>query len=126
MNKDKKQIYGDLVVNGNLYDGFRLTFPTETADKLCALYKEALATVLKDIEEEDRSPVFDKWLKEKDTKLYDTAMAEFEQQMSEALSIGFDPDEENFGLHGVYSGFDGAGWIEGLNNLEIEAFREIG
>lgn len=130
-NKNFKTIKGDLNINGNLHDGFALSFPTETADKLCALYKEAADTVLKGIEEEDQYVIFDKWLKEKEPALYDVAMNEFSSQICEALmceplgvSDGYlDDGHDPYDLDGLQYDGESFYWFDS-NEIAIESFSE--
>lgn len=126
MNKYKR-INGDLIINGNL-EGFCLSFPADTADKLCGLYKIALNSFLKDIEEEERYKFFDKWLKETEPKLYDTAMEEFLSEIHLRLQECFAFDNDYCcGLIDVLPPFgmdDGFFWPEDRNEIAIEAFTE--
>lgn len=123
-----KEIEGTLIINGNDED-FRLTFPAETADRLCGLYQTALASVLKNIEVEKQYKVFDKWLKETEPELYDTAMRAFAEELDlrlrECLANG---DDYCCGLIGVEppcSIDDGCYWSDERNEIAIESFTEL-
>lgn len=123
-----KEIEGTLIINGN-DEGFRLTFPTETADRLCDLYRTALASVLKNIEVEKQYKVFDKWLKETEPELYDAAMRAFAEELDlrlrECLADG---DDYCCGLIGVEPPCgidDGCYWPDERNEIAIESFKEL-
>lgn len=64
-----KEIGVEVLLNEN-YEGEEITLSDEDADKLLALWQEALDTILKDMDDEDYWEKFDPWLKEKDAKLY--------------------------------------------------------
>lgn len=123
-----KKIEGTLMINGN-QESFCLSFPAETADKLCGLYKTAQETILKDIEEEYQYKFFDKWLKKTEPKLYDAAMAAFMSELHLRLQECFaDGDEYCSGIIDAMppcSMDDGFSWPEDRNEIAIESFIKL-
>ncbi len=65
-----KEIGVEVLLNED-YEGETITLSDEDADKLLALWQEALGTILKDMEDEYYWQKFDPWLKAQDAKLYD-------------------------------------------------------
>lgn len=123
-----KEINGTLIINGN-DEGFRLSFPTEKADRLLSIYRQAQDTVLKGIEEEEQYRHFDKWLRDTEPELYREAMnafvAELDLRLQECTADG---DGYCCGLVGVENPVcmdGGYYWSETRNDIAIESFTEI-
>ena len=122
------KILGTLNINGNL-EVFQLTLPNDVANKTMSLYDEAIRTVLRDIDEEEHSKVFDPWFKNQDSTLYKLVMSEFMSELHIRLQECFDFDEgDDSGLEGVLPplGVDDCfWWPDNQNTIEIESFNSI-
>lgn len=117
---------GTLNINGN-QEVFRLSLPDEVINKTMYLYDEAKRTILRDIDEEEYSKVFDPWFQEKDPTLYKLVMSEFMSELHIRLQECFAFNEgDDCGLEGVLPpvGVDDSFWLpDNQNTIEIESFN---
>ena len=122
------KILGTLNINGN-QEVFQLTLPDEVTNKTMSLYDEAKRTILRDIDEEEHSKVFDPWFKNQDSTLYKLVMSEFMSELHIRLQECFAFDEgDDCGLESVLPpiGVDDCfWWPDNQNTIEIESFNSI-
>lgn len=121
-----KKIKIGVIINENDYQ-VQAELPTEEADKLLVLYKEACDTVLKGIEDEDQYLTFDPWLKAKDAELYEHALSAFHEAFSLQLGESYAEERENIDkyldVHAPQSVDDGY-YLEDSNDIKFEYFCE--
>ena len=117
---------GTLNINGN-QEVFQLSLPDEVINKTMYLYDEAKRTILRDIDEEEYSKVFDPWFQEKDPTLYKLVMSEFMSELHIRLQECFAFNEgDDCGLEGVLPPVgvdDSFWWPDNQNTIEIESFN---
>ena len=122
------KILGTLNINGN-QEGFQLSLPDVVAVNTMSLYEEAKNTVLRDVEEEEHSKIFDPWLKKKDPSLYKVVMTEFMSELHIRLQEGIAfNDGDECGLEGVLPPIgidDSFWWPESQNTIEIESLDTL-
>ena len=117
-----KEIGVEVLLNEN-YEGEEITLSDEDADKLLALWQEALDTILKDMEDEDYWEKFDPWLKEKDAKLYDKVIKGYCEAFGTRMCS--EPwDEVDDKYFSIYRDIDGV-YLDDSNEIVVNQIIPI-
>ena len=112
------KILGTLNINGN-QEPFQLNLTDTMAMQVLTLYNEAQSTILREVDEECKSKVFDRWLLGKDSSLYRFLMSEFMSELHIRMQESLAFDDDNSDIDDYYW------WPENQNTIEIESFSSF-